>query len=131
MDFEKTIKESINQLNEYFQGNDSNVEVVTYKKDKRVTEKRSTWRVDEDLYVKVKYLAKKENKSIIDFVDGICLEISEGKHDELAKESKYRTKALTVHQSKANLVKNHLKEIGSNVGVLTILEEIVNDRYIK
>ena len=131
IDFENAIKESISQLNDYSQGNDNNVEVVTYEKGKRVTEKRSTWRVDEDLYAKVKDLAKKENKSMIDFVDDICLEISEGKHDELAKESKDRTKALAVHQSKTNLVKNHLKEIGSNVGVLTILEEIVNDRYIK
>lgn len=94
-----------------------------------MAEKRSTWRVDEDLYKMVKDLAKKENKSMIDFVDDICLEVSEGAHDELATESKDRTKSLAVHQSKTNLVKNHLKEIGSNVGVLTILEDIVNDRY--
>lgn len=45
MDFENAIKESISQLNDYSQGNDNNVEVVTYKKGKRVIEKRNTWRV--------------------------------------------------------------------------------------
>lgn len=38
--FENVVKESINQLNEYVKGNDNNVEVVTYEKDKRVTEKK-------------------------------------------------------------------------------------------